>query len=139
MGGLTPDEALQRVNDKAATAQTARETYEEVLDAMEHEGIRVRNETELSEGQDAFLPWVFRQRGLPAACATYSQQPCPVALFARQPDLPRRQDGIGCCPGKCRYAVLRIPVNAACPRFVEMPSRPAATTLFLWTTLSGCA
>ena len=27
-------------------------------------------------------------------------------------------------PGKCRYAVLRIPVNAACPRFVEMPSSP---------------
>lgn len=25
---------------------------------------------------------------------------------------------------KARYAIIRIPVNASCPRFVEMPSQP---------------
>ena len=59
-GGLTPDEALPRVNDKAAAAQMAfRETYEEVLDALEQEGIRVRDETQLSAGQDAFCRGYF--------------------------------------------------------------------------------
>lgn len=125
MGGLTPDEALQRVNDKAATAQTAfRETYEEVLDAMEHEGIRVRDETELSEGQDAFCRGYFGNVVYP--------QLVPLILN-KSARLPFLQDSqiyhavkmeSDAAPGKCRYAVLRIPVNAACPRFVEMPSSP---------------
>lgn len=125
MGGLTPEEALQRVNDKAATAQTAfRETYEEVLDAMEHEGIRVRNETELSEGQDAFCRAYFGNVVYP--------QLVPLILN-KSAQLPFLQDSqiyhaikmeSATAPGKCRYAVLRIPVNAACPRFVEMPSSP---------------
>ena len=125
MGGLTPDEALQRVNNKAAAAQRAfRETYEEVLDALEHEGIRVRDETQLSEGQDAFCRGYFGDVVYP--------QLVPLILnkSARLPFLQDSQiyhavkmESTG-APGKCRYAVLRIPVNAACPRFVEMPSSP---------------
>ena len=79
MGGLTPDEALQRVNDKAATAQTAfRETadalvatatYDEQLRAQEA-GLAASQDyynlarNRYEQGVDSYLTLLDAQRSL---------------------------------------------------------------------------
>lgn len=55
MGGLSPQEALRRVNERAARGQAAfSATYAEVLAALARQGIRVRDEHQLTTGQEIF-------------------------------------------------------------------------------------
>ena len=122
MGGLSPQEALHRVNNSVAKGQAAfRETYKSVLAAMQEQGIRVRNETQLTPGQEKFCRYYFAQ--------VINPQLVPLML-TKSANLPFLQDShiyhaVKMQPAsgnKNRYAILRIPVSAECPRFVEMPS-----------------
>ena len=60
MGGLSPQEALRRVNERAARGQAAfSATYAEVLAALARQGIRVRDEHQLTTGQEIFCRAYF--------------------------------------------------------------------------------
>lgn len=122
MGGLSPQEALHCVNSKVAKAQIAfRETYESILAAMQEQGIRVCNESQLTPGQEKFCRDYFAQ--------VINPQLVPLML-SKSATLPFLQDSniyhaVKMQPAtgnKNRYAIIRIPVSAECPRFVEMPS-----------------
>ena len=124
MGGLSPQEALRRVNERAARGQAAfSATYAEVLAALARQGIRVRDEHQLTTGQEIFCRAYFAD--------VIKPQLVPLILN-RRARLPFLQDShiyhaVRMAPEgnkKARYAIIRIPVNASCPRFVEMPSQP---------------
>ena len=109
MGGLSPQEALHRVNNSVAKGQAAfRETYKSVLAAMQDQGIRVRNETQLTPGQENFCRDYFAQ--------VINPQLVPLML-TKSANLPFLQDShiyhaVKMQPAsgnKNRYAILRIP------------------------------
>jgi polyphosphate kinase len=122
MGGFSPQEALRRVNEKVAAGQAAfAATYAEVVKTLEEQGIRMRDESRLTTGQEIFCRAYFTD--------VIKPQLVPLILN-RSARLPFLQDShiyhaVKMCPTdkkKARYAILRIPVSAACPRFVELPS-----------------
>lgn len=122
-GGYTARELLPLVNHQVYESQKKFiKTYEEVLSEMESQGIYVVNEKQLNKQQERF-------------CREYYANvvsPLLVPLILRKTtQIPFLQDNniyhaVKMSSGKnarnSRYAIIQIPVNSACPRFVVLPS-----------------
>jgi len=121
-GGYKPYELLSLVDQEVRTAQQLfTKIYKQILGEMADEGINVLDET--------MLNWEQRQ-----FCRSYFLDvvsPGIVPLFLRKtiqiPFLPDTEVYHAVCmesddTRKTLFAILRIPVNNGCPRFVQLPS-----------------
>lgn len=122
-GGYTPAELLAEVSRRAERAQGLfTQTYHELLHEMEQQGIFVVDERHLSPEQREFCRDYF------ATVVSPRLVPLMLRKSVRIPFLPdgnaylgvRMSSNDGKAP---RYAVIRIPVSSACPRFVVLPAR----------------
>ena len=122
LGGYTPAELLTAVKERTDKGREAFDrTYREVLSQMESEGIFVVDEKSITEEQKDFCREYF--------ASVVSQRLVPLIL-RKQGKMPFLPDGniyLGVrmtSKGEknARYAIVRIPVSSACPRFVVLPS-----------------
>lgn len=122
IGGFTPSELLVEVSRQAERAQAAfTRTYHELLHEMEREGIFVVGEDRLTERQQSFCRDYF------ASVVSPRLVPLILRKSVKIPFLPDGNAYLGvkmtCDDGRnTRYAVIRIPASANCPRFVVLPS-----------------
>lgn len=122
LGGYTPGALLEAVSRRADRAQEAfTTTYRSILHEMERCGIHVLDETQLSPAQEAFCRDYF------ASVVSPRLVPLILRKSVKIPFLPDGNAYLGirmACAGEgtARYAVVRIPVSSACPRFVMLPS-----------------
>ncbi|MCI5983318.1 MAG: polyphosphate kinase 1 [Bacteroidales bacterium] len=141
LGGYGPQDLLDAANAKAdETQRTFETTYANILAEMEKEGIYVVNEKELNTEQRNFCREYFAQ--------VIAQRLVPLMLRkgGKMPFLPdgnaylgvkmsqnvkenkesagngKEPKGTRHADGQVRYAIIRIPVSSACPRFVVLPS-----------------
>lgn len=129
LNGYKPEELLEEVNRHISESQTIfNETYREILQELESRKIYLLNEKQLTPGQLEFCRNLCKEE--------ISQWLIPLMLrkTIRMPFLSdnkvyyavkmsRRQSG------SYRYAIIRIPVNSTCKRFVELPSAPGRKDL----------
>jgi len=121
-GGYKPHELLCLVDREVRTAQqTFTEVYKQILDEMANEAIHVLDETMLNEEQRQFCRDYFLDVVSPGIV--------PLLLRKTQqiPFLPDTEIYHAVCmesgdSRKTLFAILRIPVSKACPRFVQLPS-----------------
>ena len=122
-GGQSVEELIGSINLNINEGQLRfTEIYEWVLGEMEREGIHVTDELHLSEEQEQFCRSYFLE--------VVSRRVVPLFLnkSVSLPFLPdngvyfaismESDEGL-----KKRYAILQVPVNTSCPRFVKLPSR----------------
>ncbi len=104
------------------------EAYAGIISEMEKEGIYVLNELELNDRQREFCRDYFSRE--------VSQWVVPVMLRKSTP-LPFLSDTqiyhairmSSFDTNNVKYAILKIPVNRSCPRFVQLPSKPGSKEL----------
>ncbi len=122
LGGYSPAELLTAVKERTDKGREAFDrTYREILSQMESEGIFVVDEKSITEEQKDFCREYF--------ASVVSQRLVPLIL-RKQGKMPFLPDGniyLGVrmtSKGEknARYAIVRIPVSSACPRFVVLPS-----------------
>ncbi len=122
LGGYTPSELLAAVKERTDKGrETFDSTYEQILGQMESEGIFVVDEQSITDEQKDFCREYF--------ASVVSQRLVPLIL-RKQDKMPFLPDGNIYLGVKMtskndkatRYAIVRIPVSSACPRFVVLPS-----------------
>lgn len=122
-GGYTAKELLPLVNHQVSEGQKKfTQTYDEILEEMENNGVYVVNEKQLSKKQKQFCHEYFSSvispRLVPLIIRKTIQMP-----FLRDNNI---YHAIKMCSGKScdspRYAIIQIPVSSACPRFIVLPS-----------------
>ncbi|MDR2695376.1 MAG: polyphosphate kinase 1 [Deltaproteobacteria bacterium] len=121
-GGYTPNELLRLVDHEVRAAQQLfTSIYKRILGEMADKGIHVLDETMLNWEQRQFCRRYFLDVVSPGI----------VPLFLRKtlqvPFLPDTEIYHAVCmqsgdARKTLYAILRIPVNNGCPRFIQLPS-----------------
>ncbi len=121
-GGYTAKELLPLVNSQVNAGQKKFvQTYAEILSEMEHHGIYVVNEKQLTRRQKQFCREYFS--------SVVSQRLVPL-IIRKTTEMPFLQDNniyhaVKMSSGRNsnpRYAVIQIPVSSSCPRFVVLPS-----------------
>lgn len=127
--GFSTEELLDLVNSKIDSArETFDKTYNEILSEMESNNIFVVNETQLSEHQIAFCRDYFSKE--------ISQWLVPI-IIRRSSKMPFLSDSkiylaikmSSATTKNARYAILQIPVNRTCPRFIQIPSHNNQTNI----------
>jgi polyphosphate kinase len=121
-GKYNPPKLLAIINKTVAEYQEVfSNTYNNVLNEMEAHGIYIINETELSEEQATFCKEYF------SAVVNPSLVPFILRKNVKMPFLT--DDNIyhaikmwGDKEVNNRYAIIQLPVNSTCPRFVQLPS-----------------
>ncbi|MFI3264093.1 MAG: polyphosphate kinase 1 [Rikenellaceae bacterium] len=126
-GGYRPDELLDRLNEKMSIMQKRfSETYQNIMREAEAEGIHMVQQDELNDEQMEFCRQYF--------LSVLSLRLGPV-IIRKSMKLPFFADGKIYLAVKMsskratRYAVIQIPVSAASPRFVVLPSSPDRTDI----------
>lgn len=130
-GGYTAQELIGLIDqDISAGQRKFTEIYERILEEMARGGIHVTDETGLDEEQTQFCREYF--------LGVVSRRVVPLFLHKtlRLPFLPDNGIYFAVCmePGKehkKRFAILQVPVNRSCPRFVTLPSRPGRHDVIL--------
>ena len=119
-GGYLPADLLELVSAKIDKNQRIFATiYQGVIREMEECGIRVLNETELSDDQRRFCLDYF------ASVVSIRLVPLIISKKMSFPVLrdDRIYHGVKMNRGRhASYAIIRIPVSSDCPRFIELPS-----------------
>lgn len=119
-GGYLPGDLLELVNAKIRKNQKMFDRiYRGVIREMDECGIRVIDETKLSDEQRRFCLDYF------ASVISIRLVPLIINKAASFPVL--RDDniyhGVKMTRGRhASYAIIRIPVSSDCPRFIELPS-----------------
>jgi polyphosphate kinase len=121
-GGYTAQELIGLIDlDVSEGQRKFTEIYERVLGEMAREGIHVIDETGLNEEQVQFCRGYFLD--------VVSRRLVPLFLNKTMhlPFLPDSGIYFAVCMEsgegrKKRFAILQVPVNSACPRFVKLPS-----------------
>ncbi len=124
-GGYTPAELLPLIDGcLGESRELFRQTWDATRTELETHGIRLVDETGLSEEQLAF-------------CRTYFANVISIRLvpllLRKSVEIPFLGDGkiylaVKMTSGaSSRYALLQMPVSEACPRFVVLPSAPGRT------------
>lgn len=123
LAGYSPQDLLVAANSKADDIQKRFDiTYAAILNEMAAEGIFVVNHLELNDEQRAFCREYFAQ--------VIAQRLVPLMLRkgSKMPFLPDGDEYLGVKmsmkDAKTCYAIVRVPVSTACPRFVVLPSAP---------------
>ncbi len=125
-GGYSPEVLLDELSEKMARLQADyNATYFRLLAEMEKEGVTVKNETALTDEQKTFCRDYFARVVSPLIVPIIIRRSLPL------PFLPDDSTYLGVkmshFNGKTpTYAVVRVPVSTACPRFVVMPSAPGS-------------
>ncbi|MDR3362414.1 MAG: polyphosphate kinase 1 [Desulfovibrio sp.] len=122
-GGYTAQELVSLIDlDISAGQRKFTELYVRVLEEMAQEGIHVIDETGLNEEQKLFCRKYFLD--------VVSRRVVPLFLYktVRLPFLPDNGVYFAVCMEsgeghKRRFAILQVPVNSSCPRFVTLPSK----------------
>ena len=121
-GGYKPHELLLLVDREVCAAQELfTEIYRQVLEAMADEGIDVLDETRLNCEQRQFCRHYFRDVVSPGIVPLFLRKRLQIPFL---PDTEiyhavRMESGNS---RKALSAILRIPINSGCPRFVQLPS-----------------
>ncbi len=120
-GGYTAAELLPLVDRRMEVSRELFiETWNDIVAEMEAEGIRMVDETELSDEQRHWCRNYFY--------STVSMRMVPLML-RKSVEIPFLPDGeiflaVRMAGARSsRYAILQIPVSGSCPRFVVLPSR----------------
>ena len=121
-GKYTPRDVISLINQEVNTTQEKfTEIYECILTEMAKEKIYVINETQLNDEQKQFCRKYFLE--------VVSRRLLPLFLHKtiQLPFLPDTGVYFAVClessAARKKFAILQTPVNSACPRFVELPSR----------------
>jgi len=128
-GGYLPDDLLKLVSAKIDKNQKIfARIYQGIIREMEECGIRVINETELSDEQRRFCLDYF--------ASVVSIRLVPLIINKTKPFPDLRDDliyhGVKMKRGRhASYAIIRIPVSSDCPRFIELPSPEGRFDLIL--------
>jgi len=130
----TPDgypvkDLLPFVNERINSSQKIFQlTYTEILSEMEKNGIFVINETQLTENQKLFCRNYFSSE--------VSQWLVPLLLrksmkipFLSDKKIYQAVKMSSLHSKNPRYAIIQIPVNQTCPRFVQLPSENYRTDI----------
>jgi polyphosphate kinase len=119
-GGYTAAELLPLIDRRMEVSRELfLDTWNDVISEMETRGVRVVNETELSDEQRLWCRGYFH--------STVSVRLVPLML-RKSVEIPFLPDGeiyLAVRMGarhSCRYAIVQIPVSESCPRFVMLPS-----------------
>ncbi|MDR1130173.1 MAG: polyphosphate kinase 1 [Prevotellaceae bacterium] len=119
---------LPLVNSRVSEAQKKFEQVcEAVLSEMEANNIHIVNEQQLDESQTGFCRDYFS--------STVAQRLVPLIL-KKNTEMPFLKDNsvylavqMITAKGNRRYAIIQIPVNESCPRFVVLPSVKEKTVI----------
>jgi len=120
--GSSVEELLIKVNECIDSSQKVFEkAYRDILAEMEEQGIYVIDETQITEKQLEFCNNYFSTE--------ISQWLVPL-IIRKTTKMPFLSDNkiylavkMNMVDGSCtRYAILQIPVNKTCPRFIQLPS-----------------
>ena len=107
----------------AASQERFDATYQSILGEMAEVGINVVNEKQLTPDQEKFCldyySSVVSERIVPMLIRRTTELP-----FITGSDIYLGVKMSGSGARKVRYAIIRIPVSSACPRFVKLPSAP---------------
>jgi polyphosphate kinase len=130
-GGFTASELVDLIDQEVSKIQaTFSAIYEQLLKEMAEEGIRIIDETMLNEEQERFCRDYFLE--------VVSRRVVPLFLrkAERIPFLPDAEIYLAVHmghkkAGKKRFALIQIPVDSACPRFVRLPSGEGKYDLIL--------
>jgi polyphosphate kinase len=136
-GGLTATELLPLIDRRIEVSrETFLETFNSIISEMEGHGIRVVDETELTDEQRRFCREYFY--------STVSVRLVPLML-RKSVEIPFLPDGeiylaVRMASARSsRYAILQIPVSVSCPRFVVLPSAEGRTdVIFLDDVIRLC-
>lgn len=122
-GGYTAEELLPLVNQKVSESQQKfTDTYEEVLSQMAAQGIFVLNEQQLSKRQKEFCYEYFSSVVSPLIVPLILRKTTQIP-FLQDSNIYLAVKMVSAKNNKnARYAILQIPVNSSCPRFVVLPS-----------------
>ncbi len=119
-GGYSSALLLPMINQQVAISQEVfQKTYSDILNELEGHGVHMVNEKELSESQLEYCREYFM--------SVVSVRVVPM-LIRKNFDIPFLPDGkiylaVKMASQKTnRYAILKMPVSAACPRFVVLPT-----------------
>ncbi|MCD7900436.1 MAG: polyphosphate kinase 1 [Bacteroides sp.] len=120
--GYPAAELVTMMNESMELSQkTFQETYKSILSELEEKGIRMVNEKELTSKQKEYCRNYFTKE--------ISQWLVPLMLrkTTKLPFLPDGKIYLGVkmqnrTSKNAKYAILRVPVNKGCPRFIELPS-----------------
>lgn len=131
VGGFTACELVDLIDREVNKAQTTfTAIYEQLLQEMAEEGIRVIDETMLNEEQERFCRSYFLE--------VVSRRVVPLFLRKawRIPFLPDAEIYLAVRmehkkSGKEHFALIQIPVDSSCPRFVRLPSAEGKHDLIL--------
>lgn len=137
--GFPIKEILPLVNQSIdETQKIFEQTYSEILSEMENNGIYVINETQLTEAQKIFCRDYFSNE--------ISQWLVPL-LIRKSTKMPFLSDNkiyhavkmTSLNSKNPRYAIIQIPVNRTCPRFVQLPSdSPRTDIIFIDDIIRLC-
>ncbi len=126
-GGYLPQDLLALISAKInRNLRLFDQVFQDLLQEMEDQGIRVVNETQLSPEQTLFCRNYFT--------TVLSVRLVPLMITKSAP-LPLLHDdhiylGVKMEKGRqASYAIIRIPVAGDCPRFVEVPFAPGRRDL----------
>lgn len=121
-----------------ASQEVFEKTYSDILSEMEDNGIYVINETQLSEAQKTFCRDYFSYE--------ISQWLVPL-LLRKSTKMPFLSDNniyhavkMSTLSSKSpRYAIIQIPINRTCPRFVQLPADgPRTDIIFIDDIIRLC-
>jgi polyphosphate kinase len=124
----TAKELLLLVNRRVSESQTKfHQIYDEILSEMKVNNVYILNEQQLDEVQIKYCRDYFS--------STVTQRLAPLIL-KKNAEIPFLNDNsvyfavkMITAKGNNRYAVIRIPVNESCPRFVVLPSEKNKTAV----------
>ncbi len=120
LGGYTPTTLLTEINRQIdASQEFFTETYNDILHEMEQRGIFVVDEQHLTETQRTFCADYFASVVSPRLVPLILRKSTPIPFLPD--DMAYLGVKMSCDKGTERYAVIRIPVSKACPRFVVLP------------------
>lgn len=119
-GGYTAKELLPLVKTRVAEAQKKFDkVYEVILDEMQENGIHIINEKQLNETQKQFCLKYFSEVISPRIVPYMIRKSTKIPFLS---DCSIYHAVKMSLKGKCRYAIIQIPVSSVCPRFVELPA-----------------
>ncbi|MDR1897942.1 MAG: polyphosphate kinase 1 [Prevotellaceae bacterium] len=119
-GNYTATELLTAVNQRMSEIREAfSQTYTEILSEMEKQNIRIINELQLNKQQETFCRNYFSSVISPEIVPLILQKSRGMPFLSDENIYLAVKMVI---KKKHRYAILQIPVNSSCPRFVVFPS-----------------
>lgn len=119
-GGLTAKKLLPLIKTRVAESQKKfNQAYEDILSEMEKNGIRIVNESMLSDSQKKFCLNYFSSIISPRIVPLIIRKNTKIPFLSDSNIYHAVKMSF---KNSTRYAIIQIPVSNACPRFIELPA-----------------